>query len=30
MSRAVRAAGIVMDPEEIEAWDGAAGDGLDE
>ncbi|MXW23578.1 MAG: DUF433 domain-containing protein [Chloroflexi bacterium] len=30
IDRVVRAAGIVMDAEEIEAWDGTAGDGLDE
>lgn len=30
IERVVRAAGIVMDAEEIEAWDGTAGDGLDE
>ena len=30
VARVVRAAGIVMDPDEIEAWDGTAGDGLDE
>lgn len=30
IDRVVRAAGIVMDADEIEAWDGTAGDGLDE